>query len=268
MREKNATKRKYNQLADVFLDWYSKKEKEIKSNLNIERPPEKLLAKLNITEDEFYDIYIVPYCNLNKEDLKIVFSVLATELSNNYLDENIYAHCSLSIKYDLLTERKLNALHWTLFQISLLNIFDLPDYFRKRIESPYKQCYYCGKPDFYKINNKIKSFNKKEVFCHNNLCEKSSNPEKHDDCCYAKWTRKRKTLEKALSVNINLYTDIEDYEHGDLNDNQQEFFDNKLEQIFLNFCEQQYQENLKIDYLIRTEEKRDLDAINLTSYNL
>ena len=51
-------------------------------------------------------------------------------------------------------------------------------------------------------------FNLKEVFCHKNNCQKSSNPEKHDNCCYAKWVRRRKSLEKSLINAKNLASEI------------------------------------------------------------
>lgn len=96
---------------------------------------------------------------------------------------------------------------------------------------PVNQCLYCGKPDFYIINNgthdiKIK-FNKKRKFCHTYICNdvNQSNPEAHEkDCHYGIWIRKT-TREKAIK-------------------------------IFLDFCEKQLKENLKIKYLVQYDENQ------------
>ena len=108
--------------------------------------------------------------------------------------------------------------------------------------------------------------NLREVFCHKNNCKKSSNPEKHDNCCYAKWARRRKSLEKALINAKNLAADIiENYEDNNASLEQTTILDNKLNKIFITFCEKQYQENLKIDYTIQTINTK---AINLRKNNL
>lgn len=111
----------------------------------------------------------------------------------------------------------------------------------------------------------IKNFNLKEVFCHKDECQAGSNPDKHDNCCYAKWTRKRKSLEKALDVADNLYHEIENYEDEELSNKQINILNNKSNKIFIDFCEKQYQENLKINYTIQ---EYDNKAIYLLKYSI
>ena len=260
-------------LSEIFEIWYFNKLREISVDKNIKSPPKNMLKRLGIKEHEFYDIYIKPYKNLSKYDIDMVFKILAPELIETYtgikfdLNEELPFNGELKIKYDLSSVRKENALNWLLFQVDLLGIFNLSKKLHKCLIVPCKQCYYCGKPNFYTINGKNRSFNLKEVFCHKNSCRKGSNPEKHDkDCCYGKWARKRKSLEKALIGAKNLAADIiENYEDGSVSDEQLFIFDNKLKKIFITFCEKQYQENLKIDYTIQTIGQK---AIDLRENNL
>jgi ribosomal protein L24E len=265
MREKNESKKTYRQLAEIFEKWFINKEKEIQNCKNLDRPPKTLLEKLKITEDEYYQIYIEPYKKLSKEDLKITFRVLAPELVENFIDEDINPDCELNVVYDLSFARKQNALEWLIFQVENLGFFPLSKKLDDKMNRPYKQCFYCGKPDSYKKGNVEIEFNGKEVYCHKLKCQKSSNPEKHDNCCYAKWTRRRKTLESALKRADELYQDIEEYEQFRLDALQEDLLLGKLENIFIEFCQKQYEENLKIDYTIQTE---DIKALCLTDYSL
>lgn len=106
---------------------------------------------------------------------------------------------------------------------------------------PVNQCLYCGKPDFYIINNgthdiKIK-FNKKRKFCHTYICNdvNQSNPEAHEkDCHYGIWIRKKKSLIERMSQTTR----------------------EKAIKIFLDFCEKQLKENLKIKYLVQYDENQ------------
>jgi len=265
MRVEGEPKKSYRQLAGIFEKWFINKEKEIQNCKNLDRPPEALLKKLKITEEEYYQIYIEPYKKLSKEDLKITFRVLAPELVKNFTNENISPDCKLSVVYDLSFARKQNALDWLLFQVANLGFFPLSKKLNDKMYEPYKQCFYCGKPDSYKKGNKEIQFNGKEIYCHKLKCQKSSNPEKHNNCCYAKWTRRRKTLESALKRADELYQDIEEYENFRLDALQEELLLGKLENIFLEFCQKQYEANLKIDYTIQTEKTK---AICLNNYSL
>ena len=266
MRKKDEYKRKYLRLSEVFENWYLKKMKEIEAEKNLSKPPKNMLKRLAISENEFYEKYINPYKSLSKHDLDTVFKVLAPELIETYTKDNsLPVGCELKLKYDISFTRKENALSWLLFQVDLLDIFNLSKNLEKFLLVPYHQCYYCGKPNYYMKNGKIKKFNLKEILCHKDKCQKSSNPEKHDNCCYAKWVRKRKSLEKALSVADNLYCDIENYEDEKLIDKQKTILNNKLDEIFIDFCENQYQENLKINYTIQESDNK---AINLLKHSL
>lgn len=264
MRKKDEIKKQYPRLSEVFEDWYLKKLNEIETNRSLKNPPKNMLKRLAISEKEFYNTYIKPFKSLSKQDLNTIFRILAPELLEIYTKEStILFGCEL--KYDLSITRKKNALSWLLFQVDLLGIFSLSKNLKKFLIIPYHQCYYCGKPNTYIKNGIIKNFNLKEVFCHRDECKAGSNPDKHDNCCYAKWTRKRKSLEKALDVADNLYHEIENYEDEKLSNKQINILNNKSNKIFIDFCEKQYQENLKINYTIQ---EYDNKAIYLLKYSI
>lgn len=262
---KEEIKEQYLRLSEVFEGWYFNKLKEINKKTSIKNPPRKILKKLAISKKEFYNIYINPFKNLSKHDLNIVFKLLAFELLETYTKESTIIFDS-ELKYDLSMTRKKNALNWLLFQVDLLGIFNLSEKLKKFLIVPYHQCYYCGKPNNYIKNNIIKKFNLKEVYCHKDKCKTSSNPDKHDNCCYAKWTRRRKSLEKALKEAEKLADDIiENYEDNNASTKQKAILENKLDKIFIAFCENQYKENMKINYTIQ---EHDNKAICLLQYSI
>lgn len=270
---KEKIKAQYSILSEIFESWYFNKLREITVDKNVKRPPKNLLKKLAMSEKKFYEIYIKPFKSLTKQELNTVFEILAPELLETYtkIEFDLYESIPFNgqLKYDLSSVRKENALNWLLFQVDLLGIFNISKKLNKLLIEPYHQCYYCGKPNFYIRNGVTKNFNLKETFCHKDYCQSGSNPEKHDNCCYSKWARKRKSLEKALSVYEKLISDIienyEDYEDNNASHEQKAILDNKLNEIFIKFCEKQYQENLKINYTIQTI---SVDAINLMDNNL
>lgn len=167
----------------------------------------------------------------------------------------------MTIKYDISAARKKNALEWLLFQIFSLKLFKMPKRLINLGYKPYNQCLYCGKPNYY-VKNKINiMFSGKEKFCHKDNCLKGSNPQKHDNCCYAKWTLKRKTLEKTLKLLNDKYIEIKHInnlnrllEKGGVKNisEKDKFFNIKKEKdieqqiynVFIAFCEKQYKENL------------------------
>jgi len=264
MKEKDEFKKQYPYLKKEFEKWYDAKYEQVGGNLtNLDNPPIKMLKRLNLSKKKYYNTFIDPYVNLSKEDLKTTFKILAPKLATTYTKENIEAHCSLIL--DLSLERKINALEWLLFQAKELNIFNIS----RKVIFPVKQCFYCGKPDSYsryvKDEFKIIKFNTKSIFCHKDGCGKGSNPEKHENCCYGEWTRRRKTLEDALhKACLDLY-DIEEYENGSLTQEQEDILTKKTKKIFIEFCEKQYIKNLKINYKIRTD---NAPAINLNYFSL
>ena len=264
MRKKNEIKRQYFRLSRVFENWYFNKLKEIDKNTSLKNPPKNMLKRLAITENEFYETYINPFKSLSKQDLNVIFKILAFELLETYTKESTIIFDS-ELKYDLSVTRKRNALSWLLFQVEELGIFNLSPKLKDLLIVPYHQCYYCGKPNSYTKNGTVKKFNLKEIFCHKDKCKSGSNPDKHDNCCYAKWTRRRKSLEKALSVADNLYCEIENYENEELSNEQKSILNSKLDKIFLDFCENQYKENMKINYTIQ---EHDNKAICLLRYSI
>lgn len=285
MREKNKQKAHYEYLATIFENWYSKELENIEANKNLDNPPIELLERLNLDEDSFYEKYIAPFRYLSKNDLETIFKILAPELTDIYAKESISINSELIIKYDISATRKKNALEWLLFQVFSLNLFKMPKKLVNSGYKPYNQCFYCGKPDYYIKNEVHINFSKKEKFCHKDTCLKGSNPQKHDNCCYAKWTLKRKTLEKTLKLLDDKYSKIK-YTNkmnrllekgGVKNINEEDkFLDTKKEKdveqqiykVFIDFCEKQYKENLKIDYMIRTKDQQYKQPINLKDYGL
>ena len=101
MRIKSVTKKDYRQLSNVLEKWYLKKQKEIQACENLEYPPEEMLKRLKISEDEYYKIYIEPYKKLSKEDLEITFRKLAPELVEKFTGVNVEMDCGLNIVYDI-----------------------------------------------------------------------------------------------------------------------------------------------------------------------
>lgn len=285
MREKNKQKAHYEYLAKIFEDWYCKELENVELNKNLDNPPIELLERLNLDKDSFYEKYITPFINLSKNDLETVFRILAPELTDIYTKECISINSELIIKYDISATRRKNALEWLLFQVFSLNLFKMPKKLVNSGYKPYNQCFCCGKPDYY-VKNKVNiMFSEKERFCHKDTCLKGSNPQKHDNCCYAEWTLKRKTLEKALKILNDKYVEIKlinkinkldeihkfkkiSQEENFLNLKKEKSIEQQIRKVFIDFCEKQYTENLKIDYMIRTKEKASEPAINLKDYGL
>ena len=199
--------KQYRWLQDIFENWYFKKSKEIGIKENIEKIPKNMLKRLGLTKEEFNKIYIKPYMSLSKHDLNITLDVLRAKLIETHAHKTNPVH--YEFKLDIDKERKNNALTWLIFHISLLHIFELPNSITRNVITPYEQCYYCGKPNFYRKNNKTIKFNKKEIFCHKDLCKKGTNTKDHDNCCYELWHTKRKKIQRTLDSLIDRYSEIE-----------------------------------------------------------
>lgn len=264
--------KQYKWLQDIFENWYFKKNKEIGIKENIEKIPKNMLKRLGLSKEEFNNIYIKPYTSLSKHDLNIILNVLRAKLIETHAHETNPIHCEF--KLDIDKERKKNALTWLIFHISLLHIFELPDSIARNVITPYAQCYYCGKPNFYRKNNKTIKFNKKEIFCHKDLCKKGTNTKDHDNCCYELWHTKRKRIQRKLESFIDRYSEIEaklraielmqkasianedDLKNKEIYLIKINSIKSRTKEVLIDFCEKQYKENLKINYTIQTEKTK------------
>jgi|GEM_PF-1752417 len=258
-------------LQSEFEDWYHKTYDEAGGNaVSLDTPPAEMLRRLKLSEEEYYNIYIEPYVNLTKEDLETTFKILAPELAAVHMEE-ILPLCTLRLNLDLKIQRKLNALDWLLFQVAELCLFKLSPNLYKKTWTPEKQCFYCGRPDFYerKESDKIKiiKFNGRNRFCHVSGCGKGTNPEKHQDgCCYKNWARMKKTLEQALKrVCEEIYKNPMDFDEGRFDRDEEIKIREEAKKIFIEFCEKQYRKNLKINYTIQSELG---PAVNLIDFYL
>ena len=259
-------------LQNIFENWCLEKSKEIGIKENTEQIPKNMLKRLGLTKEEFNSIYIKPYVSLSKHDLNITLDILGAKLIETYVHDTIPIHYEL--KLDIEKERKNNALTWLIFHISLLHIFELPDSIARNVITPYAQCYYCGKPNFYRKNNKTIKFNKKEIFCHKDLCKKGTNTKDHDNCCYAIWHTKRKRIQRTLDSLIDRYSEIEakvraiellqkasianedDLKNKEIYLIKINSIKSRTKEVLIDFCEKQYRENLKINYTIQTEKAK------------
>lgn len=264
--------KQYRWLQDIFENWYFKKSKEIGIKENIEKIPKNMLKRLGLTKEEFNKIYIKPYTSLSKHDLNITLDVLRAKLIETHAHKTNPVH--YEFKLDIDKERKNNALTWLIFHISLLHIFELPNSITRNVITPYEQCYYCGKPNFYRKNNKTIKFNKKEIFCHKDLCKKGTNTKDHDNCCYELWHTKRKKIQRTLDSLIDRYSEIEakvraiellqkasianedDLKNKEIYLIKINSIKSRTKEVLIDFCEKQYRENLKINYTIQTEKAK------------
>ena len=255
-----------------YINWYFKKSKEIGIKENIEKIPKNMLKRLGLTKEEFNKIYIKPYMSLSKHDLNITLDVLRAKLIETHAHKTNPVH--YEFKLDIDKERKNNALTWLIFHISLLHIFELPNSITRNVITPYEQCYYCGKPNFYRKNNKTIKFNKKEIFCHKDLCKKGTNTKDHDNCCYELWHTKRKKIQRTLDSLIDRYSEIEakvraielmqkasianedDLKNKEIYLIKINSIKSRTKEVLIDFCEKQYRENLKINYTIQTEKAK------------
>lgn len=222
-------------LQEPFEEWYNEKADEIYDSG--ERAAKILKNHYEKSNIDFYKSYIEPIKNMSKIERETFFKALAFYLAEDY------SPIPDKVKYTITQgmDPMPNALDWLLVQVFNLNLFEFDISLLERGAEPINQCIYCGKPDFYIINNgthdiEIK-FNKKRKFCHTYICNdvNQSNPEAHEkDCHYGIWIRKKKSLIERMSQAPR----------------------EKAIKIFLNFCEKQLKENLKIKYLVQYTENQ------------
>lgn len=222
-------------LKEPFEEWFELKADEIyDSGENAANILNDYYKKNGV---DFYKIYIEPIKNLSKIERDAFLKALSFHLANDY------SPMPDKVKYVITQgmDPMPNALDWLLVHVFNLNLFEFDISLLERGVEPVNQCVYCGKPNFYVINNgshdiKIK-FNRKRKFCHTYICNdvNQSNPEAHEkDCHYGIWIRKKKSLIERMS----------------------QVSKEKAIKIFLDFCEKQLKENLKIKYLVQYDENQ------------
>ena len=239
-KENKQKKEKYQILKKPFENWFLERYTKFLNELRYENYPVDLLTALNISQKKFDEIYIKPFRELNERHLELVLKSLCANLKEEISSSDYsYILCKQP-----RTGRQLNALQWLLVQIKDLNLFELPNNVLKYYKESYNQCLYCGKPDYYIKKNQRILFNNKNHFCHKDKCIISeADLSSHDnECHYKKWRQTKKNLNQNLSRNATYYNG--EIAH-DINVN------NKLIRTFLDFCEKQYQKNLKIEYTIQ-----------------
>jgi len=203
-------------------------------------------------KEDFIEKFIKPFQNVSFQD-KIKILGLVSKLSYTYFHE----HCEFQITKPKYL-RKFNACIWTIFHMYIMNkalglnfdynndsIWDIE--MSEYLEIPYNQCYYCGRPNEDLLGNK---FNKKKKYCHTNYCDLgNTNEYAHtEQCCYRQFRMRQKLfrelLDKISTGKIEKYFSLNNSERQNL-----------IKKEFINFCENLYNTNLKIDYTIQLSNK-------------
>lgn len=240
MKTKQSSNKNLNVLKAPFENWFLERYTKGLNELNYEPYPKALLKAKGLSQTEFDKKYIQPFIDLDENLLEIALKSLCVNLKEKI--------SSPDYSYTLCKQprigRQLNALQWLLVQVVDLGLFELPNKLNQYYKKPYNQCLYCGKPDFYIRNKKEIAFNEKIRFCHHDNCDMTqTNFGDHDiNCHYKMWKQKKKNLHQTILRNSKFYNG--DKWH-DIN------VDNKLIRTFLDFCENQFNDNLKIDYTIQ-----------------
>lgn len=255
---------KYPMLADQFSYWFKKEYTDAEAEWLGYGIPDEMLKNLKLTHKEFFEIYVRPYLNLDKVQLRHALNYLASHLKDRWTPQP----SPLILNLEMKINPRLNALEWLLIQVADLKYFEFNEFLTKHYEKPYNQCLVCGKPDYYEItnpNNKIikRYFSHKKKYCHMFRCaENCSNLQEHEDGChYKEWAYLKKSMNQKLSrclKRINKYkskdcTNLSEEEKDKINkvitETQEEFYN-----IFEKFYLEQYEKNMKIPYPVRDSE--------------
>lgn len=226
-------------------------------------------STLDFTEEEFIKKFVEPYKGYNLEELKIITKE-QTRLSP--------AHLGKIILFDVKIGKQThyNAINWTMINIAELNLYGLDflklsedkfeDYCDESAEQkhydnmdflhtfttmPKNQCHFCGQPDKDSIG---KHFSKRRKFCHLKECaEGEPNIYYHEEgCCFRKWKTIKKHYRQKLKriMESNMIKTLEEKEE-------------KAREIFWDFCEERYKENLNIPYDVQFD---NFKAEKITKY--
>lgn len=258
------TKQNFSYLRDCLTDFYRQKiqncqaesiHKQALQDLIFIHPQgnmtpfKQLCAKLGLTEVQFAERFLNPWQELSTEDIQEV---------SKYWNWAHSPRKSLLMQISPIDEHK--ALHWTFINVFELNLpgleLFLPEYeieLKKHNQGhmdlitqmyiappyslPYKQCHYCGRLE---KDSRQHEFGKRQLkYCHLSHCPSDPSSSLHIQCCYGNWKRLKTNLQKKLK-RANQDAD-------------------KIKELFLEFCESRYLENLKVQSPVRfkTEKRQD-----------
>lgn len=261
---------KFNFLKDEFCDWYMNLYAETWTEWHTNDIPEELLDELKMSEDEYRELFIRPYIklarNLSKEQLKLAIH----SLGNNLTDYCTPQPSPFCLDLIMSINPKLNALDWLLVHVADLAFFDFSEEIQKRYKKPLRQCIVCGLPDEYPVINPAdkvlyKKFDNRTNHCHKFDCttgDSNTGSGHSEGCHYKEWARTKKTLGQKIERAVEKAHNIdENYSFAD-KERDQKIMETPF-QIFMDFCEQQLEKNMQIQYTIQHQ---DLKAINLNDF--
>ena len=234
--------RNYKILAKPFKNWFLPKYESAYNEFTYDSCPKEVLKARGINNKEFYLKYIQPFEELDENLLELTLKALSVNLKDKFSSKDFFFNVSKQCRIG----RKLNALQWLLAQVADTQLFPI----QIEYNEPYKQCLYCGKPDFYIRENEEKTQKEKVYFteqtkcCHKYYCMIGiENLNHHEDGCHYKiWKQKKKNLRQRLHRTYDL---LEEQPENKI------YVYKKLEKIFIEFCENQLNDNMNIDYTIQ-----------------
>lgn len=239
-------KRQYKFLTERFEDWFLSKYDNFSEQAHDERgtcyEDYKYIAnKLNMSPENFVNIFCEPYANLDEETIYEIQSV-----QSDFLFQHSKSKVTFKYNYEYLNMK--NALEWLLVNIVDVNLFKLNKTL-KYYKKPELQCHYCGK---LRMDPKDKRFNDGHFFCHARGCKsKSKNPKPHMEakCCAGFWQFDK----KSFTTKMGNYIKDENYTAKELMNGKRE---EKCARLLFEFCEIQLKHNLeKINVSIRHYDK-------------
>lgn len=238
----------FSYLSEVFPDWYDQMfqhyaehliptEDEGYIELELDEQT-KFIDYLGLTKEQFRQAFLDPYLELaSKNKLSPgVLSKLAdfqSKAIGHRREVLLNGETPLVFKVEPSSTNYLKALSWTVINVISLKLpgfelwqgdYDIPN------TLPERQCHYCGAMD---SDKRDKAFNQKLIYCHAVGCKNSSNPnpEEHKKCCYGQWGNIKKSFRQRLKRNADYKPEVI--------------------KIFIEFCNERLEENLKIQNEIR-----------------
>jgi hypothetical protein len=207
---------------------------------------DNLPALSDFEKENFNKIFIEPYINRSKEDLKLI-----SKYQTNYIFETY----GKQIFFNVSIEEKpsyFKAIDWVMVNIKELNLeglnfsyeYHYDDVMEEFYREPYKQCRCCGRLDKdTRTNTKNNTFNNKSKFCHLNDCELTSlNPNDHEEgCCYREWKIIKKHLkQKFKRIMLNKKSSRNEKEKT-------------ITDLFIQFCNDRLEHNKSIENEVRVD---------------
>lgn len=132
-------------LAKPFEKWFLPKYESAYKEFSYNTCPKEVLEAKNIDYKEFYLKYIQPFEELDENLLELTLHALCQSLKDNISSKDFFFNISKQYRVG----RKLNALQWLSAQVADTQLFPMKIDYKK----PYKQCLYCGMPNYYVKEN-------------------------------------------------------------------------------------------------------------------